>query len=165
MKWRSWWLFPPAEREAATKRSAPNKKESIRCAPFFLPKFGLWYYYCRWWPMALMKLDQSQKQVAHWAFFFSGKKKKYSPFFYDLSGQTHSTQVAWRAKKKRKRRRNPDCWWLFLLASPTSSITAANWGFTFWIFLSVRKILLKVTQRTPEKRDVQLQASRLCSFD
>ena len=133
MKWRSWWLFPPAEREAATKRSAPNKKESIRCAPFFLPKFGLWYYYCRWWPMALMKLDQSQKQVAHWAFFFLEKKKNIPLFFMICQGKHIPHRWHEGRKKKRKRRRNPDCWWLFLLASPTSSITAVsslNWPST-----------------------------------
>ena len=97
--------------------------------------------------------------------FFFWKKKKYSPFFMICQGKHIPHRWHEGRKKKRKRRRNPDCWWLFLLASPTSSITAANWGFTFWIFLSVRKIFLKATQRTPEKRDVQLRASRLCSFD
>ncbi len=100
-------------------------KESIRCAPFFLPKFGLWYYYCRWWPMALMKLDQSENKwlIGHFFFF------KNIPLFLICQGK----HIPHRWDEGRKRR-NPDSWWLFLLASPTSSITAANWGFTFWIF-------------------------------
>ena len=165
MKWRSWWLFPPAEREAATKRSAPNKKESIRCAPFFLPKFGLWYYYCRWWPMALMKLDQSQKQVAHWAFFFSGKKKNIPLFLWFVRANTFHTGGMKGEKRKGKEEEiqiADDCFCSRHRLHPSQRPIGAS---LFEYSFRSEKILLKVTQRTPEKRDVQLRASRLCSFD